>query len=111
MNDLINRLRELAEWAEANIWEVPIDLPDALKEAADALEQRGTVTLRAQYRVNKLYLDDFRECAHENITRKMAEAIKYVIEFEEQPAELGMVKITGTLRVYEREKGEEKKDV
>lgn len=35
---LISRLREYAEWAEANIWEVPITLPDVLKEAADFIE-------------------------------------------------------------------------
>lgn len=35
---LISRLREYAEWAEANIWEVPIDLPDTLKAAADLIE-------------------------------------------------------------------------
>lgn len=36
---LIARLREYAEWAEANIWEVPIILPDVLKEAADFIEK------------------------------------------------------------------------
>ena len=36
---LIARLREYAEWAEANIWEVPITLPDVLKEAADFIEK------------------------------------------------------------------------
>ena len=36
--ELISRLRELAEWAEGNIWEVPIDLPDRLTQAANALE-------------------------------------------------------------------------
>lgn len=36
---LIARLRELAEWAEGMIWEVPITLPDDLKAAADALEK------------------------------------------------------------------------
>lgn len=36
---LISRLREYAEWADANIWEVPITLPDVLKEAADLLEK------------------------------------------------------------------------
>lgn len=35
---LIARLREEAAWAEANIWEVPITLPDDLRAAADALE-------------------------------------------------------------------------
>lgn len=36
---LIAKLREYAEWAEANIWEVPITLPDVLKEAADFIEK------------------------------------------------------------------------
>lgn len=35
----VQRLREHAEWAEANIWEVPIILPDDLRAAADALEE------------------------------------------------------------------------
>ncbi len=35
---LVSSLREYAEWAEANIWEVPITLPDVLKEAADFIE-------------------------------------------------------------------------
>ena len=44
--ELIARLRELAEWAEGEIWEVPIDLPDRLTEAANALEyaQNGVDT-------------------------------------------------------------------
>ena len=41
---LISRLREDAEWAEGNIWEVPITLPDDLKAAADALEQMTNPT-------------------------------------------------------------------
>ncbi|MGX8702867.1 MAG: DNA-directed RNA polymerase subunit alpha C-terminal domain-containing protein [bacterium] len=36
---LILRLRELAEWAEANQWDVPLSLADNLREAADALEK------------------------------------------------------------------------
>ena len=36
---LVERLRELAEWAESEIWEVPIDLPDKLNEAADYIEK------------------------------------------------------------------------
>ena len=44
--ELIARLRELAEWAEGETWEVPIDLPDRLTEAANALEyaQNGVDT-------------------------------------------------------------------
>ena len=37
ISELITELRELAEWAEANIWEVPINLPDVLNQAADEL--------------------------------------------------------------------------
>ena len=37
--ELIERLREHAEWAEGNIWEVPITLPDDLLAAADAIEE------------------------------------------------------------------------
>ena len=36
---LIARLRELADWAESEIWEVPIDLPDLLRQAADGIEK------------------------------------------------------------------------
>lgn len=39
MGELITELRELAEWADANIWEVPINLPDVLRQAADELEK------------------------------------------------------------------------
>lgn len=37
-DELVKALRENAEWAEGNIWEVPIMLPDNLKQAADAIE-------------------------------------------------------------------------
>lgn len=41
MNDefLVERLREYAEWAEANKEEVPVCLPQHLIEAADRLEK------------------------------------------------------------------------
>lgn len=32
-------LREYADWADANIYEVPIMLPDDLRTAADMLEK------------------------------------------------------------------------
>lgn len=38
LNQLVNDLREYAEWAEANIWEVPIMLPDVLNTAAEIIE-------------------------------------------------------------------------
>ena len=41
MNDkeLIARLIELAEWADANEWEVPIDLGDVIMEAVERLKR------------------------------------------------------------------------
>ena len=36
--DLVNALREHAEWAEGNQWETPITLGDDLAEAADRIE-------------------------------------------------------------------------
>lgn len=35
---LIKDLRDFREWAESNIYEVPIDLPDVLSRAADVIE-------------------------------------------------------------------------
>ena len=35
---LIENLRDFREWAESNIYEVPIDLPDVLSCAADVIE-------------------------------------------------------------------------
>ena len=43
MNDqnLVNALREHAEWARANEWETPITLGDDLAEAADRIEAQA----------------------------------------------------------------------
>lgn len=38
MQNLIEQLRECAEWAESNIYDVPVILPDLLKEAAEKIE-------------------------------------------------------------------------
>ena len=35
---LIEDLEELAEWADENIYEVPINLPDTLRDAAGAIK-------------------------------------------------------------------------
>lgn len=39
--NLVNALREHAEWAERNKYEVPITLCDDLEEAADLIEARA----------------------------------------------------------------------
>lgn len=45
MSDLIDRLKEHKEWAEANIWEVPITLPDDLEEAIVLLRWLANQTI------------------------------------------------------------------
>ena len=39
--ELVNALREHAEWAEGNQWETPITLGDDLTEAADRIEAQA----------------------------------------------------------------------
>lgn len=39
--ELVNALREHAEWAQANEWETPITLGDNLTEAADRIEAQA----------------------------------------------------------------------
>ena len=39
--NLVNALREHAEWAEGNQWETPIALCDDLTEAADLIEAQA----------------------------------------------------------------------
>lgn len=48
--NLVNALREHAEWAEGNQWETPITLGDDLTEAADRIEAQAKEIekLRAQ---------------------------------------------------------------
>lgn len=50
--NLVNALREHAEWAQANEWETPITLGDDLTEAADRIEAQAKEIekLRAQLR-------------------------------------------------------------
>ena len=52
-DELVKALRENAEWADGNIWEVPIMLPDNLRQAADAIEE-----LKQNIEQYKLYLQD-----------------------------------------------------
>lgn len=39
--NLVNALREHAEWAQGNQWETPITLGDDLAEAADRIEAQA----------------------------------------------------------------------
>lgn len=52
--NLVNALREHAEWAEGNQWETPITLCDDLAEAADRLENQNAHIAALQKEIEKL---------------------------------------------------------
>lgn len=52
--ELVNALREHAEWAEGNQWETPITLGDDLAEAADRIANQSTHVAALQQEIEKL---------------------------------------------------------
>ena len=52
--NLVNALREHAEWAQANEWETPITLGDDLAEAADRIENQNAHIAALQQEIEKL---------------------------------------------------------
>lgn len=79
MNDykeLIERLREYAEWARANEWEVPLCMGDSLGAAADAIENQQTHIAALMHQL------DMARAERDAVTKRM-------IELEQ---ELGRVK-------------------
>ena len=52
--NLVNALREHAEWARANEWETPITLGDDLTEAADRIANQSTHIAALQQEIEKL---------------------------------------------------------
>lgn len=52
--NLVNALREHAEWARANEWETPITLGDDLAEAADRIANQSTHIAALQQEIEKL---------------------------------------------------------
>ena len=62
--NLVNALREHAEWAQANEWETPITLGDDLVEAADRIANQNTHILALQKEIEGLRGQlDLRRCA------------------------------------------------
>ena len=52
--NLVNALREHAEWAQGNQWETPITLCDDLTEVADRLENQNAHIAALQQEIEKL---------------------------------------------------------
>ena len=52
--NLVNALREHAEWARANEWETPITLGDDLAKAADRIANQSTHVAALQKEIEKL---------------------------------------------------------
>lgn len=65
--EAIESLRNYREWAESNIFDVPIDLPDVLSNAADIIEnmEKHIEVLQQEvgtYRRHAEYLTDIVIC-------------------------------------------------
>lgn len=74
--NLVNALREHAEWARANEWETPITLGDDLVEAADRIANQSTHIAALQQEIEKLRAQLRQLCQGCDLDRleKLAEA-------------------------------------
>lgn len=68
--DLIKELQELAEWAEANIWEVPIHLPDALRYSAEGMSRTKELKNKIKELETQISMKD--KCFHEMASNHIA---------------------------------------
>lgn len=75
--ELVNKLREHAEWARANEWETPITLGDDLVEAADRIANQSTHVAALQKEIEKLrgQNEQLREAAA-LVTKESAELLE-----------------------------------
>ena len=75
--ELVNKLREHAEWARANEWETPITLGDDLVEAADRIANQSTHVAALQQEIEKLrgQNEQLREAAA-LVTKESAELLE-----------------------------------
>ena len=76
--NLVNALREHAEWAEGNQWETPITLGDDLAEAADQMENQNAHITALQQEIEKLREQLRHLCRNYDLARleELAEADK-----------------------------------
>ena len=75
--NLVNALREHAEWAQANEWETPITLCDDLVEAADRIANQSTHIAALQQEIETLrgQNEQLREAAA-LVTKESAELLE-----------------------------------
>ena len=75
--NLVNALREHADWARANEWETPITLGDNLTEAADQLGNQNAHIAALQQEIEKLrgQNEQLREAAA-LVTKESAELLE-----------------------------------
>ena len=68
---LIEDLRDFREWAESNIYDVPVNLPDMLSRAADVIENMEKHIEVLQKEVEKTRRrNEYLEDAVATLTRK-----------------------------------------
>ena len=82
--EITARLEEYAEWAEANSYEVPIMLPDTLREAKALIEKSGTASVLLSLLLSLNYGDslDANERVHCAV-RQYRQLMEVISELEE----------------------------
>lgn len=70
--NLVNTLREHAEWARANEWETPITLGDDLAEAADRLENQNAHIAALQQEIETLRNELCLKCGNYTLAHEGA---------------------------------------
>lgn len=102
--DIVNALREHAEWAEGNQWETPITLGDDLAEAADWLENQNAHIAVLQKGIEKLrgQNEQLREAAA-LVAKESAELLerRWIPVEERLPEERVLVNVVWVNRVPE----------
>ena len=102
--NLVNALREHAEWAQANEWETPITLGDDLAEAADRLENQNAHVAALQKEIEKLRGQNkqLREAAA-LVAKECAELLerRWIPVEEQLPEERVLVNVVWVNRVPE----------
>ena len=89
--NLVNALREHAEWARGNEWETPITLGDDLVEAADRIANQSTHIAELQQEIEKL----------RGQNRQLREAAALVAKESAELLERRWIPVTERLAAYE----------
>ena len=82
---LIEDLRDFREWAESNIYEVPIELPDVLSCAADVIEnmEKHIEVLQKEVEIGQGFVASRIKVERLEHNHKEKEGSRYESEFQD----------------------------